>query len=105
MAQPAIAEIVTFRLKDGATTDAFLEAMGIMQPFIKRNGGMLGQTLPCDTNGLWTDHILWEREERAKALAAAFMTAQETEAARAMIDGPTVRMRHATVLLSQDESS
>ncbi len=99
MSHPTVAEIVTFRLKEGTTNQAFLEAMAAMEPFIARSGGMLGRTLSCDEEGLWTDHVLWESEAQAKALAEAFMTAPETELARELIDGNTVSMRHAPVIL------
>ncbi len=101
MTKPTIAEIVTFHLKADATPDAFLDAMALMQPFVDRNGGILGRTLSCDADGLWTDHVLWADEAKAKALADAFMTAPETEAARALIDETSVQMRHAPVLLQQ----
>ena len=101
MTQPTVAEIVTFRLKDGATPDAFLDAMHKMQPFVDRYGGLIGRTLSCDADGLWTDHVLWEDETKAMALANAFLTAPETEAARMLIDEQTVQMRHAPVLMQQ----
>ncbi|MBY5932268.1 hypothetical protein KUV51_04585 [Tateyamaria omphalii] len=91
------AEIVTFRLKPEATPDAFRAAMDTMQPFVDRHGGVISRTLSCDDTGLWTDHILWESLEAAQSLAAQFMEAPETQAARDLIDGPTVEMRHAMV--------
>lgn len=94
-----VAEIVTFRLKTGASPEAFLKAMETMQPFVDRNGGVLGRTISCDPDGLWTDHVLWEDEAKAKALAEQFMTAPETQAARDLIDETTVQMRHAHVLM------
>ena len=99
MTQHTVAEIVTFRLKPEATVEAFLDAMAIMQPFIDRSGGMIGRTLSSDADGLWTDHVLWNSKEQAMALAEAFMTAPETEAARGLIDAATVTMRHAPVHL------
>lgn len=94
-----VAEIVTFRLKNGATEEAFLKAMETMQPFVNRSGGVIGRTVSCDAEGLWTDHVLWESEAQAKALAAEFMTVPETERARDLIDATTVQMRHARVLV------
>jgi hypothetical protein len=94
-----IAEIVTFRLKAGATEAAFLTAMETMQPFVDRSGGVIARTISCDPDGLWTDHVLWNSEDEAKALAAEFMTAPETEDARALIDETTITMRHAKVLM------
>lgn len=96
------AEIVTFRLTRDATPAQFLDAMRQMQPFVDRHGGMLGRTLSCDADGLWTDHVIWDSPEAAQALAAAFMTAPETEAARALIDPETVVMRHAPILLQTE---
>jgi len=96
------AEIVTFRLNSGATHTQFLDAMHRMQPFVDRHGGILGRTLSCDADGIWTDHVLWDSLEAAQELAAAFMTAPETEMARALVDADTVQMRHATVHLSRE---
>lgn len=101
MSSPAISEIVTFRLKEGATADAFLTAMDEMAPFVARMGGMVQRTLSCDADGLWTDHVLWETAAHAHALADAFMAAPETEAARALIDETSLIMRHGTVMLHQ----
>lgn len=99
MTQDTIVEIVTFHLKADAEPADFLNAMEVMQPFVDRHGGVLSRTLSRDADGLWTDHVLWESEAKAMALAEAFMTAPETQAARDLIDGPTVQMRHAPVML------
>lgn len=99
MTKATVAEIVTFHLKQGATPQEFLAAMQTMQPFVDRHGGVVGRTISRDADGLWTDHVLWESGAQAKALAAAFMAAPETEAARNLIDETTLQMRHAPVLM------
>lgn len=96
------AEIVTFRLTDGCTPQAFADAAAAMEPFLRATGGFVRRDLSVDADGLWTDHILWQDAASARAAAAAIMETPAAGPFMAMIDGPSAVMRHATVHLQQE---
>ena len=58
-----VAEVVTFRLLDGADPAAFVSAAAAIDPILRKSGAVLGRTLSMDDDGLWTDHIVWTRLE------------------------------------------
>lgn len=96
------AEIVTFRLIDGADPLAFTRAAAAMEPFLRDTGGMIRRDLSVDADGLWTDHILWTSAATAKAAAAAIMEDPAAGPFMSMIDGPSAVMRHAQVHLQHE---
>lgn len=100
MAEP-VAEIVTFRLMDGADASAFLAAAEGMMPFLEETGAFLNRTISVDETGEWTDHISWTSMAAAKSAAAAMMEQPEAGPFMALIDPETVKMRHATIRFSQ----
>lgn len=93
-----VAEIVTFRLADGVTVDAFLDAARQTKPFLDRTGAVRHRTLSQDSDGLWTDHIVWTSMDAAKAAAAEAMTRPDMAAFFTMCDPQGVDMRHARIL-------
>jgi len=95
-----VAEIVTFRLAEGADAQDFVAAAGQMTPFLTRTGAVLSRTLSADENGLWTDHITWTSMEAAKSAAEALMSQPQAEPFMALIDPDTVEMRHAPIAFS-----
>ncbi|WP_299962362.1 hypothetical protein [uncultured Roseobacter sp.] len=95
-----VAEIVTFRLLDGADPAAVRAAAEQMTPFLSGTGTMLTRTLSCDDTGLWTDHIIWTSMKAALAAADQIMSQPSARPFMAMIDPETVVMRHAPVHLT-----
>ena len=102
MTDQTIAEIVTFRLTGGTDPRAFAEAAHAMEPFLQTTGGFLARSLSVDDNGAWTDHILWATAGHAARAAARISTIAAANPFMAMIDGPSVQMRHARVHLQQE---
>lgn len=92
-----VAEIVTFRLVDGADAEAFATAANGMTPFLDSTGAVLSRTLSVDEDGLWTDYITWASMSAAKSAAAEIMQHQEAAPFMQMIDPATVDMRHANI--------
>ena len=99
MAEP-VAEIVTFRLTDGADTAAFAKAADRMTPFLKDTGAVLSRILSVDEDGLWTDHITWTSMQAALAAAQDMMQQPEAAPFMQMIAPETVQMRHAPIRFS-----
>jgi len=97
-----VAEIVSFRLNDGTDPGAFLASAEQTAPIIRAFGGCLGRHLTCDAEGLWTDIVIWQ--DMTTAMKAAEVIVQDPAFAPfgAMIDGATVKMRHADILWQMD---
>ena len=95
-------EIVTFRTHPQHSARDVHQAAAAMKGFLHQTGGMVQRTLSQDADGLWTDHILWNSMGEAQRAAAQIGTAPEAQAFIAMIDGPSVTMRHATLYLQME---
>lgn len=92
-----VAEIVTFRLIEGADPVAFSKAAEGMKPFLDSTGAVLSRTLSVDETGLWTDHITWTSMQAATSAAARVMEQPEAGPFMALIDPDSVKMRHAPI--------
>lgn len=97
-----VAEIVTFRLIAGTEPPAFLQAARATEPLLRAQPGFLRRRLTCDADGLWTDHVEWRDLATAQNAAAAVMRAPAFGPFMALIDGPSVTLRHATIALAMD---
>jgi heme-degrading monooxygenase HmoA len=102
LADGPVMEIVTFRLVAGAEDAVFLHAAkGTADP-LQLQPGFLGRSLTRAEDGTWTDHVLWDSMAAAKAGADAMMAEPAFGPFMALIDGPTVSMRHEPVLWRMD---
>ncbi|WP_300031209.1 hypothetical protein [uncultured Roseobacter sp.] len=99
-ADTPVAEIVTFRLVEGADQAAFAEAASGMTPYLEGTGAIISRTLSADETGLWTDHITWTSMHAAKEAAAAMMQQPEAGPFMSLIDPDSVIMRHAPIRFS-----
>lgn len=99
MTTPTVAEIVTFRLKDGCDPQAFAKAAEGMTPFLRGTGAMISRTLSTDDDGLWTEFITWTSRDAAEAAAKAIFDRPEAGPFMAMIDQTDMSMRHAEISL------
>ena len=97
-----VAEIVTFRLVDGADPAAFVRAAEALTPFLAGTGAVLSRTLSRDDSGLWTDHVLWTSRSAAEAAAAALMQDPVAQPFLAMIAPDGLTLRHAAVHLQTE---
>ncbi|GAA6175052.1 hypothetical protein [Sulfitobacter pacificus] len=98
----AVAEIVTFRLNEGADPTAFVTAARAIEPMLKASGNVLSRTLSCDKDGMWTDHVTWTTMEAAKSTAEAMMADPIAAPMMQMIDPAHVSMRHARIKYQQE---
>ena len=95
-----IAEIVTFRLAEGVTDAAFLDAARAMQPFVEAAPGFVSRTLSKGEAGSWTDHVLWTSMTSARTAAETIFADPATAPFAAAIDAKSVVMRHEPVLFA-----
>ncbi|MGZ2258276.1 hypothetical protein [Roseobacter sp. A03A-229] len=99
MTAPTVAEIVTFRLKEGRDPAEFARAAEAMTPFLRSTGAMISRTLSADADGLWTEFITWTSEAAAKSAAEAMFARSEAGPFMEMIDQSDMSMRHAAISL------
>lgn len=97
-----VAEIVTFRLIEGADPAAFVRAARALEPMLSTTQSVLSRCLSCDAAGTWTDHIIWTSMQAAKTTAEAMMADPAAGPMMQMIDPDQVTRRHAPVLYQQE---
>jgi len=97
-----VMEIVTFRLVAETSDTTFLAAAQGTATSLKEQPGFLGRSLTRSDDGLWTDHVLWSSMAAATAAAKAMMAEPAFAPFMALIDGPTVTMRHDPLLWRMD---
>jgi hypothetical protein len=93
-----VAEIVTFRLRDGIDQAGFAAAARATAARLAREPGCRGRTLSRDDHGLWTDNVLWADAATAEAAAAAVVADPAFAPFLAAIEPASVQLRHAAVL-------
>ena len=96
ISQP-VAEIVTFRLADGTTTEQFIETAKATRTFVAAAPGFVSRQLTRGEDGTWTDYIIWADMASAKQMAAAFMEEPSVVPFMQAIDPESVVMRHENV--------
>ena len=96
------AEIVTFRLIEGADEAEFITAAEGMMSFLQSTGAFESRTLSKDADGLWTDHLRWTSRDAAKTAATEMMQQPEAGPFMALIDPDSVTMRHAGIHLHKE---
>ncbi|MEP2427962.1 hypothetical protein [Roseobacter sp.] len=97
-----IAEIVTYRVKDGITTAEALKAARQTEPFLATTGAVLSRSLSRDDRGIWTDYILWSSLAAAKATEAQAMQRPEFATFFGMIAEGSAQLRYAPVVFQMD---
>lgn len=97
-----VMEIVSFRLTPGTTDAAFLTAAQATAAPLQAQPGFVSRHLTRAEDGSWTDHVLWSSLAAALAGAEAMMAEPAFGPFMALIDGPTVAMRHDTVAFAMD---
>ncbi len=97
-----VLEVVTFRLLAEAKDAAFLTAAEATASPLRSQPGFLSRSLTRTPDGVWTDHVLWSSQATADAGAVAMMAEPAFAPFMALIDGPSVTMRHDPVVLRMD---
>jgi hypothetical protein len=97
-----VMEVVSFRLVPGTSDAAFLAAAQATAAPLQGQPGFLGRHLTRAEDGTWTDHVLWSSLPQALAAADQMMAEPAFQPFMALIDGPTVTMRHDPILWQMD---
>lgn len=97
-----IAEIVTYKLKEGIATQEALAAAQKTEAFLRSTGAVVSRSLSVDENDVWTDYILWTSLAAAKATEAQAIQRPEFAKFFALMADETVELRHARVVMQMD---
>lgn len=101
MTDSIIAEIVTFRTLPGHSAASVAAAAQRLEPFLAARPGFIRRTLSLGADGTWTEHVLWSSLAEAKSAGAQIMADPSAAPFMAMIDGPSARLSHDTVMVRQ----
>ncbi len=93
-----VAEIVTFTLANGTTSEQFVKLSQASETFVRTAPGFAHRQLSQGEDGRWTDYVVWEDITSAKEAAAAFMQQDFAPALMAAINPDSAQMRHENVL-------
>lgn len=97
----AVAEIVRFSLVPQIELGAFIDAAAATGNWLAEQPGYIRRSL-SNSNGVWTDVVMWRDLVSAEAAAAAIGGAPGAAKFLAMIDGKSVTMRHEEVFISSN---
>lgn len=87
-------ELITFRVKDGVTTEQMGAEGANMEAFLMEQPGFLYRSLSVDEDGLWHDIVYWKTMENAKNAAESFKQDKACAALMELIDMDSASMRH-----------
>ncbi|RWE28061.1 MAG: hypothetical protein EOS41_01005 [Mesorhizobium sp.] len=93
-------EIVSFRLKPGATAD-FVASNGVVTDWLARQPGFLSRQLGEREDGEWIDVVRWQSLEQAQSAAQRIMPEIGDCKAMQAIEPASVTMSHVAVALSR----
>jgi hypothetical protein len=94
MTQPAVLEVVLFKLKPGADEVAFLAACEAVMPDLRTMRGFMGRALFKDAEGRWMDTVHWHSLDDAQRAAEAFLSLPCAQTLIALIEEPSMTMLH-----------
>ncbi|GLQ29568.1 hypothetical protein [Litoribrevibacter albus] len=90
-------EVCLFKLTEDTEKQAFMEANGELDQWLKAQDGFMFRCLSEKEDGTWIDIIHWASKEAANKAGDGFMeTFKDSDFMRA-IDPDTVNMNHAQV--------
>ncbi|WP_171099472.1 hypothetical protein [Ruegeria sp. HKCCD7255] len=93
-----VAEIVTFTLANGTTSEEFVKLSQSTEAFVRAAPGFAHRQLSQGEDGRWTDYVIWTDMKATKDAAAQFPQQDFAPALMAAIDPETMQMRHENVL-------
>jgi hypothetical protein len=94
-----VLEIVIYRLNDGVTDSAFHQAGEAMeQNFARKQQGFVSRVFGKSHEGEWVDVITWQTMNDALKASEAAMKSPVCAPMFGMLDGPSVKMHHFTIM-------
>ncbi|WP_298358929.1 hypothetical protein [uncultured Litoreibacter sp.] len=95
--QTAVAEIVTFKLKDGVSDADFVAISQQTESWVRSAAGFRARHLSKDEHGVWTDYVIWEDMEKAMRVAREFEKQDFAPAIGGAINPETISIRHSAI--------
>jgi hypothetical protein len=93
-----VVEIVTFKLANGVTEDAFIKAGEAAVSFMKTRKGFVSRRLSRSADGTYTDHVTWATIEDAKQSMDASMKEPTLGPFIQSIDPASMKIEHQTLV-------
>jgi hypothetical protein len=93
-----VLEIVTFKLADGVTEEAFLMAGEAAVTFMKNRKGFISRRLSRNNDGTYTDHVTWASLNAAKESMDASMSEASLGAFMQSIDPASMKIDHQVIV-------
>ena len=93
-----VIEIVTFKLADGISPEAFVAASGAVTAFARSQAGFVSRRLSMAEDGTWMDHVHWSSMEAAQAAQTAFPAQESLAPFMAMINPEGMTMTHHALM-------
>lgn len=93
-------EQVIYRLVEGATEEAFLDANAATEAWLEAQPGFLGRELAVDQDGTWVDHVWWTDLRSAETAAGAYMATDACTQLSAYLVQDSATFRHARIVRS-----
>ena len=97
-----VTEIISFKLVDGISDDAFLDTVNLTNTFLDSCNGFISRRLSKGDDGQWLDHIEWHSMDEARSASERFMQDKTLMPFMEKIENSTVSMRHNQLLLSKN---
>ena len=94
MSDKLTVEIVLFKLKEGADTDAFVAAAAGLAPFLEAQAGFVRRQLLQGDDGQWSDVVHWRTLTEARQAAEVVMQDPRCHPFMGMIEEDGMIMFH-----------
>ena len=96
----SVVEVVTFKLAQNVSADAFIESAKAVNQFLDTTDGFVRRHLSVADDGVWTDHIEWQSLEQAQSASQSLMQFEAAKPFLSAIDGESVTMGHNVLKMS-----
>lgn len=96
----SVIEVVTFKLAQNVSPDAFIESAKAVNQMLDNTEGFVRRHLSVADNGVWTDHIEWQSLEQAQSASEKLMQFEAAQPFMAAIDAESVSMGHNVLKMS-----
>jgi hypothetical protein len=97
--EPRIAEVTSFRLKQGIAAKWAVEAGRDIDCWLREQPVFVARTLIEGSDGLITDIVVWKTESDGQSASGRLLSATASSRFHAMVDLRTIDWRFATVLI------
>jgi len=97
----AVLELVTFKLLEGTSEQAFLTENENLNHWVKSQPGFEYRALAKTDDGSWTDTVFWQDMASAKAAQENFTKQKSLEGMLKLLDMASVKVEHQNIMTMQ----